>query len=92
MDLHIKDVLKNLVNDSSLSQGYQSNKVEMFWNERMPQSIVSRTTRTAVKGNTLHLTINSAALKNELFNSKAKIIDLINEHLGTQLINEVVFH
>ena len=92
MDLHIKDVLKNLVNDSSISQGYQSNKVEQFWNEHMPQSISSRTTKTVVKGNTLHLTINSAALKNELFNSKAKIIDLINEHLGTQLINEVVFH
>ncbi len=92
MDLHIKDVLKNLVNDSSLSQGYQSHKVEQFWNERMPQSIVSRTTKAAIKGNTFHLTINSAALKNELFNSKAKIIDLINEHLGTQLIKEVVFH
>ena len=92
MDLHIKDVLKNLVNDSSLSQGYQSNKVEQFWNERMPHSIASRTTNASVKGSTLHLTISSAALKNELFNSKAKIIDMLNEHLGSQLIKEVVFH
>jgi hypothetical protein len=92
MDLHIKDVLKNLVNDSSISQGYQSNRVEQFWNERMPKSIVSRTTKTQVRGSTLHLTIDSAALRNELFNSKVKIINMINDHLGSQLIKEVTFH
>jgi len=92
MDLHIKDVLKNLVNDSSLSSGYHGSKIEQFWSERMPQSITDRTTAIKLKGTCLHLYISSAALKNELFNSKNKIVDMLNTHLEGNYVSEVVFH
>lgn len=92
MDLHIKDVLKNLVNDSSLSSGFHGSKIEQFWSKRMPQSITDRTTSIKLRGKNLHLHISSAALKNELFNSKAKIIEMLNEHLDGDYISDVVFH
>ena len=92
MDVHIKDVLKNLVNDSSLSTGIHGSKIELFWNNKMPKSISERTTSIKLKGEILHLHITSAALKNELFNSKRRIIEMLNEHLEGDYISEVIFH
>ncbi len=92
MDLHIKDVLKNMVSESKISQGYYSSKIQVYWQSQMPKSISERTSKIYLRDNKLHLTITSAALKNELFNSKTKIISLVNDYLNEDLISEVVFH
>ena len=90
MDRHIKDILQNLVKEPSLSEGYRTNKVQQFWQQKMPPSIADRTSEIKVQNQTLYLKITSAALKNELFNSREKIIDLVNEFLGETAIIKVV--
>ncbi len=90
MDQHIKDVLKNYVDNSKIKKGYYSNKIKAYWYESMGESITSRTTDLYLRGTTLHVLVSSAPLKNELFNHRDKIMSRINEYLNEEIVQEVL--
>ena len=92
MDLHIKDVLKNMVtSESKISEGYFGSKMETYWMTNMPKSISDRTSKISLRNGIVYLTITSAALKNELFNSKQKIVSLLNDYLNEEIVKDVKF-
>ena len=91
MDYHIKELLKRFVNQKSISDGYFQQKIRAIWKKEMSPSIVSRTRSIAFKNDTLIVHIESAPLKNELFNSRERIIEIINKGLGEKKVSKVVF-
>lgn len=90
MDLHIKDVLKQYVNKGSLQKGIYSQKIEAYWKANMSPSIVSRTRLVQFNKGILTLKFDSSPLKNELFNNRDRIKDLVNEHLQEKVVNVVI--
>ena len=91
MDRHIKDVLQNFVRKKEIEDGYLTQKIAKFWNERMGATITKRTSKIDFKKNRLSIYLDSAPLKQELFMNKGKIKDIINEHLEFPHVQEVVF-
>jgi hypothetical protein len=61
------------------------------WPELMGIAVARRTKNIYIKGNTLHLEIDSSVMREELYNGKQIIIERINEHSGKELIKDIWF-
>ena len=57
----------------------------------MGSAIARYTTSVELKGNTLYVHLSSPALSNELSYGKTKIIENLNERLGENLIQKLIF-
>lgn len=60
------------------------------WEKLMGKLIAKNTQKLYIKDKKLFLHIESSALKQELTYSKSKIIEIINNESGTDLIHEVI--
>lgn len=56
----------------------------------MGAMIAKHTTDIYIKHKQLFVTLDSAALRNELVLAKSKIVKMLNDAVGTEVINEVV--
>ena len=92
MDLHIKDVLKKIIQeDGSFGDQYYQQKISSFWKSRYAASIRERTRSIRYDNGHLRVTIDSAPLRHELFTSRDKIKDEINAHLQEDLVRKLTF-
>jgi predicted nucleic acid-binding Zn ribbon protein len=86
----LKDLLNSFLKVNKLSNGVDEISVANSWNEIVGKSIASRTQKVTIRKNTMYLKIDSAPLKNELNYHKDIIIQKVNNHLGKNLIHEII--
>src|SRR4051812_33758777 len=87
----LKDCIGELLDAYKLRGKLSQTHIIASWEKLMGQSISKRTSEIFFKDNTLFIKITSAPLKQELQLSKTKIIKLLNEEVGTSIIDNVVF-
>jgi len=90
-DLPLKDVIEEFVNAYRLNDKLNEVEINNLWNKISGKIIAKHTKKIIIKGKTLYIELDSAALKQELSFSKTKIISNINEKIGNDLIEEIVF-
>lgn len=86
----IGEVLKEFVHENKLQKGLDKVNVKKAWNSEMGTPIAKYTTAVKLDGNTLHVQLNSSVLREELSYGKEKIIKLLNEKLGKEIIEKLV--
>jgi len=89
-DRPIKDALKNMVDAYRLKPKLNQKKIEVIWAEAMGVGISRYTKEVKLRKDKLFLTIDSAPLRQELSYGKEKIIKILNEELGEEVIKNVV--
>ncbi|HAA12371.1 MAG TPA: DUF721 domain-containing protein [Cytophagales bacterium] len=85
----LKDVIQELLEAYRLKGKYHEQRLVAAWPEVMGPFIASRTGNIFVKNQTLFVELSSAALKQELAMSKDKLIALLNEKVGAEVVSEV---
>jgi len=86
----IGDVLKAFIESNNLQGGMDKIDVQQAWKSLMGNGVNSYTNEVVLKGSTLYVSLTSAVLREELSYGKQKIISMINEELGKEVIKEVV--
>ena len=86
----IGDILKEIIQVNKLQPGIDQISVKEAWKNLMGNGVNSYTRNIALKGNTLYVELTSAVLREELSYGKDKIIKMINEELGREVVKEVV--
>ena len=89
-EITLNDALRQMVNSMRIKKGLYEHRITYIWKTKMGTTIARNTSENKVRGKKLFLTINSAALKQELSYSKPKIIEMLNAHLGEDFLEEVV--
>ncbi len=87
----MKDAITQLLKAYQLQGRFNETYLEAFWGKMMGQTIASRTKRLYVRNRILYIEIESAPLRSELANAKQKVIQLVNQDMGTEVIDDVVF-
>jgi len=87
----IKDILNVITKTKSLEKGLNNVKAIKFWKKSMGHNISQYTKKVILKENTLYIYINSATLKEELSYEKEKIIQNLNEAIGENIIQKIIF-
>ncbi|MGV3696362.1 DUF721 domain-containing protein [Flavobacterium sp.] len=86
----IADVLKQFIEVNKLQNGMDRINVQEAWKALMGNGVNSYTKEVVLKGSTLYVSLTSAVLREELSYGKQKIIKMINEEIGKEVIKEVV--
>jgi hypothetical protein len=86
----ISDVLKQFIEKNKLQSGMDKIGVEDAWKSLMGNGVNSYTKEVVLKGTTLYVSLTSAVLREELSYGKQKIIKMINEELGKEVIKDVI--
>ena len=86
----IKDLLDVFINGGKLKKGFQKMNVEEAWNKLMGTGVSSYTREVKLQNGTLIVRLSSSVLREELSYGKEKIIRMINEELGEELVRKLM--
>ncbi|MDN3665974.1 DUF721 domain-containing protein [Algibacter miyuki] len=89
-NLSISDALKEFVETNRLEKGLDKVNVAEAWEKLMGNGVNNYTTSVALERETLYIQLSSSVLREELSYGKQKIIDLLNEELGKDIIKKLV--
>lgn len=84
--------IESVINELNLRHGVYEAKIEAMWEALMGRTIAKHTTNLNLKGDRLYVTVDSAALRNELFYARVKIKEVVNKELGKEIIKDVFIY
>ena len=90
--LLINQILRQMIEATGMWPQLERHTVESMWPGVVGQQIASYTNRLYVKDCTLHVYIVSAPLKEELSYARDRLVEKLNEAVGTHVIDAVVIH
>lgn len=88
--LSISEALQEFVQDNKLQKGLDKVEVRDVWNSQMGPAIEKYTTAIKLERDTLYVQLSSSVLREELSYGKQKIIKMLNEELGRELVKKLV--
>lgn len=88
--LNISEALKDFVETNKLEKGLDKINVSDAWASLMGNGVNNYTTTIELKNETLYIQLSSSVLREELSYGKDKIISMLNEHLGKNIIKKLI--
>ncbi len=89
-EMKLSDLLKSFVDENKLDKGLNQVKIKEVWNNQMGPAIEKYTTGIKLKNDVLYIQLSSSVLREELSYGKEKIIRIMNEEMGKELISKLV--
>ncbi len=85
------DVLKDFISSrKKLSKGLDRVSATDAWHQVMGDAISKYTSQVLLERDTLYVQLSSSVLREELSYGRSKIIALLNEEIGKELIKKLV--
>lgn len=88
--ISISDALKEFVETNKLEKGLDKVNVADAWAKLMGNGVNNYTTALKLERDTLFIQLSSSVLREELSYGKQKIITMLNEELGKEIIKKLV--
>jgi predicted nucleic acid-binding Zn ribbon protein len=85
----IQDLVNQFIEQNELTSGLDAVNVQDLWSDLMGPGVMSYTQSIALRGSTLTVVLTSSVLRSELSMGKQKIISMMNEGLGKNLIEHM---
>ena len=86
----IDDLLKSFVKENKLEKGLDKVNVEAAWRDLMGNGVNNYTNSVKLNQDTLYVELSSSVLREELSYGKDKIVTMLNEALGKNLITKLI--
>ncbi|MFP9115098.1 DUF721 domain-containing protein [Flavobacterium sp. RHBU_3] len=86
----VGDVLKAFIQQNHLQKGIDVVAVRDAWASLMGPGVNNYTRSVVLKGTVLYVELTSAVLREELSYGREKIVKMINESFGRDVVSDVV--
>lgn len=86
----IEDILKEFVETNNLQSGLDKVNVREAWINLMGNGVNNYTTAIELKHEVLYVQLSSSVLREELSYGNEKIIKMLNESLGKEVVKKLV--
>ena len=86
----VKDLMQIFIKENNLSKGMQKIQIEETWAKLMGQGVAGYTTSVKLQNKTLIVQLSSSVLREELTYGKEKIIKMMNEEMGENIISKIM--
>lgn len=83
-------VLQQIIQVNKLQPGMDQIDVKDAWANLMGNGVKTYTRNVILKGTTLYVELASAVLREELSHGKSKIVKMINEELGREVVKDLI--
>ena len=88
--ISISDALKEFVETNKLEKGLNKVNVADAWTNLMGNGVNNYTTAINLERDILYVQLSSSVLREELSYGKEKIIKMLNEELGKEIIKKLI--
>ena len=89
-NLSLSEALHQFIEHNNLQAGIDKINTRDAWVKLMGKGVNNYTNAVELKGDTLYVSLSSSVLREELSLGKSKIIKMLNEDLGKDLIKKLV--
>ncbi len=89
-DHSLGGVLREFISRNKLQKGIDRVNAREAWKSLMGNGVNNYTTSVELRNETLFVSLSSSVLREELSLGKTKIISMLNEELGRELIKKLV--
>ncbi|WP_282786969.1 DUF721 domain-containing protein [Flavobacterium croceum] len=86
----ISEVLKMFIETNNLQKGIDGVSIQEAWYNLLGNGIKSYTQEVVLKNSTLYVKLSSAVVREELSMGKQKIIDMLNDEMGKQVVTDLI--
>ncbi len=86
----IGQAIDEMLEAYGLKQKFIEHKLISSWDNIMGPTIANRTENLFFRNGVLHVKLNSSVLRNELSLAKTKIIAMLNEAAGQEVVKEII--
>ena len=83
-------VLSEIVESKALHRGITNEKINGLWNQILGDNISQFTDKVELRNETIYVSLSSAPLREELSYGKEKIMRMLNEEMGKEIIKKIV--
>lgn len=87
----IGDVLRQFLRQEGLETPLNEMRMVAAWAEVMGRGVASYTGDVFVKNSVLYVQIKSPALRSNLMMNRDALVRRLNEHVGAQVIQNIIF-
>ena len=89
-NLTMGEALQEFIQKNRLQKGMDKVDVRSAWTTLMGNGVQTYTTAVELRGDTLFVSLSSSVLREELGLGRSKIITMLNEELGRDIIKKMV--
>lgn len=86
----LSEALSEFIQENKLQKGMDRVNARDAWANLMGNGVNNYTTSVELRNETLYVSLSSSVLREELSLGKTKIIKMINEELGKELVKKLV--
>lgn len=86
----LKEAIDHLLKAYRLDDKMLEKRLINSWDKVMGKMIAKHTKELVIRNKQLFVTLDSSALRNELAMAKTKIVQMLNEEVGKEIINEII--
>ncbi len=87
----LKEVIDELLEAYHLTDRLNETEIIQSWTNIMGNVIAKHTTNIYIYNKILHVSLDSSALREELFLAKSKIIKMLTKKFKKPVINDIIF-
>ncbi|MET6990241.1 DUF721 domain-containing protein [Sediminicola arcticus] len=89
-NIPLSEALQEFIKVNKLQTGMDKVNVRDAWANLMGNGVNNYTTAIELRSETLFVSLSSSVLREELSHGKSKIITMINEEMGKELVKKLV--
>ncbi len=75
--------------NQTLQKKYLHKRINILWNNCVGETIAKYTQKVMLKDNVLTIYITNPIIKNELLLNRSKVMTLLNEQIGTPIVQQL---
>jgi len=89
-NLNMGEALNEFIKANKLEKGIDKVNAKEAWEKLMGNGVNNYTTAVELRNDVLFVSLSSSVLREELSLGKSKIITMLNEELGKELVKKLV--
>lgn len=89
-NVSLSEALQEFISSNKLQKGLDKVLIKEAWISLMGNGVNNYTTGLDLRNGTLFVSLSSSVLREELSLGKSKIINLLNEEVGREVVKKIV--
>ena len=89
--VQIGELVNQFLREEGLETPYNEYRLIEAWPEVMGEGIANLTSSLQIRGGVLYVRLLSSVLRHELMASRRQLAQRLNEHVGAQVIENIIF-
>lgn len=89
-EVKLGELVRTMLREEGLETPLNEFRAQEAWSELMGPDIMRYTRQVQVRGGIMYLSLTHAALRHELMMQRSALIARINQHVGAQVIQQIV--